>query len=580
MPIYGATVSIDGKVMARTNSEGYFKTERFRIGTREFTFAAQGYSPERYYVVFREEGLYQLKTTGNANDDSFIFLFQLKDGETRPVSVYDLDGLGTVTINANQQIDKLLLIPYNVSMTDGEYSATLTITIDSGETKTQCLLDSSPVEKQMMIVSAENEKEAFYQRLREKELEAIRAQLGREVPFGVSKELLSGSNLPKEEMEFYKIIGEDYGVPVTATRINDSTKSCIYLDNELRSTITLEDIKGLSDTFDQYYDLLVEAFAPVGMDVDVFPGIYYVLTELENYGTSYVGGYFWGGNEFPRDLNDQYLKYSNEKEILFLTTYRDDKTSPTEWVESVKSTMAHELQHLINYTNRVPRIQNNSQWEQYVTETWINEGLSMVAEDLVFGGHNPDLDKQRVIPYLNEPALDSLCTWNIDPKKAINNYPPAYMFMRYFVDRFGSVEKPIIKELINSDGYGLDSLVFASGGKPFTSLFRDWLTAVYVGCQDESQKNGFETYDYYTTFNLYTINQDLENRLAITYNLPASLFIPDTTGVFISQEGLSSASEITVSISGFGSSQFKLRLLMFPSEGSSFKIQLQLQKLR
>ncbi|HBT16568.1 MAG TPA: hypothetical protein DEB05_06385 [Firmicutes bacterium] len=149
------------------------------------------------------------------------------------------------------------------------------------------------------------------------------------------------------------------------------------------------------------------------------------------------------------------------------------------------------------------------------------------------------------------------------------------MFMRYFVDRFG---EPIIKELLQSNQFGLDSLVSVSNKEPFVSLFRNWLTAVYVGCQDTSQKSGFEVYDKYSTLKLFEISQG--NPLAITKTLPASLSIPDTTGAFILLENLHSEQEITVSISGFGSSQFKLRLLMFPSEGNSFNLQPKLIKLR
>ena len=41
MPISGATVSIDGKVMACTNEAGWFETGRFQIGVRELQFSAE-----------------------------------------------------------------------------------------------------------------------------------------------------------------------------------------------------------------------------------------------------------------------------------------------------------------------------------------------------------------------------------------------------------------------------------------------------------------------------------------------------------------------------------------------------------
>ena len=573
MPIPGATVSIDGKVKARTNAEGWFETERFPIGARAVTFAAHGYSSEGYYVTFREEGRFQLVI--EEGKEGSIFLFRKIEGATEPASIYDLDGLGKVTISANQKIDSLLFIPYNVSMTEGTYTATLTVETGSG-IKAKSLLDSLRTEEQMVTsaVSGESEKEAFYQRLREQELEAIRAQLGRGVPFGLSQELLpEAEKIPETELNFYKIVsvnGKDTAVEVTATQMYSSEKSYIYLDNEFQGKIDQSIIPDLGMTFDDYYNQLVTAFAPVGMDVDGFPGIFYLLTPLDVNQGSYVAGYFYGINEYSKSN----YWYSNEKEILFLTTHGYDDLN--KWSEMVKSTMAHELQHLINFTNRVALLEkggyNEYEVDEYATETWINEGLSMVAEDLVYpDGHNPALDTDRVIPYLTAPAGDSLCTW----KSKLADYAPAYMFMRYFVDRFG---EPIIKELLQSNQFGLDSLVSVSNKEPFVSLFRNWLTAVYVGCQDTSQKSGFEVYDKYSTLKLFEISQG--NPLAITKTLPASLSIPDTTGAFILLENLHSEQEITVSISGFGSSQFKLRLLMFPSEGNSFNLQPKLIKLR
>ncbi len=79
MPIPGATVSIDGKVKARTNAEAV-------------TFAAHGYSSEGYYVTFREEGRFQLVI--EEGKEGPIFLFRKIEGATEPASIYDLDGLG------------------------------------------------------------------------------------------------------------------------------------------------------------------------------------------------------------------------------------------------------------------------------------------------------------------------------------------------------------------------------------------------------------------------------------------------------------------------------------------------------
>jgi hypothetical protein len=177
-----------------------------------------------------------------------------------------------------------------------------------------------------------------------------------------------------------------------------------------------------------------------------------------------------------------------------------------------------------------------------------------------------------VVPYLKYPAADSLCTWG--GKWA--DYAPAYMFMRYFVDRFGTDK---IKKLLHSDQFGLDSVVSVSGESSFVPLFRDWLTAVYMSCHPEL-KADFADYDHYKKDLSNIVDKNKEKVSLAVEPFSNDISIPDTTGQFIELKGFSSTKKIRIAING--SSYFKLRMLMFPVAGEpSFKsLQFQLQRVR
>ena len=184
-PISGAKVNIDDQEKASTNSEGYFKTGRFQTGERRLSFTAEGYNPLSGKQNFREEGDFWLIVDEENFKPGCIPLSPIMEGTISPTSVYDLgvvNGSGEVKILANGKVDSLLLIPYNTSMTMGNYSASIELKTDNGISG-KYLLDSLQREKRMITsaMSAESEKEAFYQRLRETEEEALRAQLGRGV---------------------------------------------------------------------------------------------------------------------------------------------------------------------------------------------------------------------------------------------------------------------------------------------------------------------------------------------------------------------------------------------------------------
>ncbi|HEX4385522.1 MAG TPA: hypothetical protein VH083_21325 [Myxococcales bacterium] len=101
-------------------------------------------------------------------------------------------------------------------------------------------------------------------------------------------------------------------------------------------------------------------------------------------------------------------------------------------------TLAHEIQHLLNLTHRC--IEKKCDGPQ---ETWLNEGLSKVAEDLAGYGWNSSIGRGEGARYLSRTGNDaalrgydgrSLTVWEGDP---IGSYQGVHSFVRYFADRLG-----------------------------------------------------------------------------------------------------------------------------------------------
>jgi immune inhibitor A len=166
--------------------------------------------------------------------------------------------------------------------------------------------------------------------------------------------------------------------------------------------------------------------------------------------------------------------YSNEKEIIVLNAdaslLNDDY-----W----RSTLAHEFQHLIRWN------QNRN------AETWINEGSSKLAESI--NGFDPG----SKMGFLNGPDLQ-LNAWSdlsSSLNEAVGHYDAAYLFMQYFLDRFGPQAS---QALMANKAIGItavDSTLTSLGltdpatGKSLTvdDVFADWAVANFLNDRSLAQ---------------------------------------------------------------------------------------------
>lgn len=195
-----------------------------------------------------------------------------------------------------------------------------------------------------------------------------------------------------------------------------------------------------------------------------------------------LAGYFSSADELHPDAHP----FSNAHEMFLLSS---DNVPLND--AYIYGTMAHEFQHMIHW------------YQDKNEETWVNEGFSMLAEHvngLDAGGFDWE--------YMNNTDMQ-LNDWGADVGDNGPHYGASFLFMVYFLDRFG---EDATKALVSHDENGFASLdaVFAelniqnpTTEKIYTGyeFFADWAVANML------QNTGIENQRYdYTSYNPYSID--------------------------------------------------------------------------
>lgn len=219
--------------------------------------------------------------------------------------------------------------------------------------------------------------------------------------------------------------------------------------------------------------------------------------------TSIVGGFFYGRDLFPKQDSPVLgpgsgCPTSNVAEMFYLLVpdpngvVNMNKFSHTMVQHLTNSTTAHEFQHLINASRRLYINTAATDFEV----VWLNEGLSHVAEELLFykqsQGLAPRMDIDSTEFKTNQTNVDSynfnmrsnFGRWDLYLLKPSVNAPYApndslstrgatWSFLRYAADHRGTSDGTTWKQLVNSTTTGLNNLqnVLGTG---LTSIFNDW----------------------------------------------------------------------------------------------------------
>ena len=196
-------------------------------------------------------------------------------------------------------------------------------------------------------------------------------------------------------------------------------------------------------------------------------------------GDPYTAGYFWSGNL----LN---ISYSNRCDMIYIDSYPGQPGT-----QASNSTLAHEMQHLMNYVSSIC-------FRKKLMDTWIDEGLSSAAEWLYYNGQ---YDVNRYNWYRDYRSLissgNNFFVWGNHKQyqyAILDDYATVYLFFQWL--RLQSGSTAIYKNIITSADYDFNAVTKAAASKmvgqgyeDWGTLLKTWLAASYIN--SESGKYGY-----------------------------------------------------------------------------------------
>lgn len=214
-----------------------------------------------------------------------------------------------------------------------------------------------------------------------------------------------------------------------------------------------------------------------------------------------IGGFFFARDLYPKTARNglSACAGSNEAEMFYLLvpdpngTVNTNRRTKDEVTLLNLNTIAHELQHLINASRRL-YVNTGARTSE---ETWLDEGLSHVAEELLFfrianvtsrqnltltdvAGTTARSDQfrnyasqnfSRLYSYLIAPEVNSPYA----PNDSLATRGATWSFLRFAAGRQGAAgEAPFFRALVNSTTSGTANLQNVLSGGLFADYLRDW----------------------------------------------------------------------------------------------------------
>jgi hypothetical protein len=297
---------------------------------------------------------------------------------------------------------------------------------------------------------------------------------------------------------------DDTWYQVEAVKLVEGARCIVYAD--IHAFLTIEEDWG-QKVVDEYergttgvYDKITGVFnynyiadSPNTIkDVDGNGKVIFLLLDIQD-GYTGSGGYVAGYFHSLHMYDPATWPNSNKADMLFMDV--SPGTVNGAGGKTFYSTMAHELQHLINWSVTAA-ISDSNRNQDKVMETWIDEGLSLAAE-YVYGGEDTgrvsyfNADPNETIVYGNNFFYWNIygSTWDND---VLADYATAYLFFRWLGIHGGG--NGIYTAILNSANSNYLAVTAAAGsiatsidssasadGKKWDALLGGWMRANMTG---------------------------------------------------------------------------------------------------
>ncbi|HEY0015211.1 MAG TPA: Ig-like domain-containing protein [Longimicrobium sp.] len=234
------------------------------------------------------------------------------------------------------------------------------------------------------------------------------------------------------------------------------------------------------------------------------------VNELTDAGSgAYVGGFFHPRDLFPTRSRDGLsgCEGSNYAEMFYMLVpdpngeVNGNAFSRELVLQTSLGTIAHEYQHLISASRRLYQV-GTTHWNE---DTWLNEALSHVAEEVMFyraSGRGPrqnlglpdiqasgrvtsayitymDQNIRRFEKFLEDPEGQSPYEKDNSDANDLPTRGAGWSFMRYVADRRGGSDNELWRALVDGSTTGLPNLQRVLGMDP-RPWVRDWTVGVFA----------------------------------------------------------------------------------------------------
>jgi hypothetical protein len=202
------------------------------------------------------------------------------------------------------------------------------------------------------------------------------------------------------EIGFYVInFRTDRYDSINANLLVEGANCMIYaeLDSSGNPTVTESAAQGIADEYDNYiHTQITGAFGPVKHMTDK-EKVTLLLVDIQDFyeeRRTYTAGFF----TYPDMMSKSTYPMSNERDMLYIDTYPGLSNN----ISVVYDTVAHELQHLINFSN-INAVNGGKDMD-----LWINEGLSTAAEYI----YNRSDDPYTYVNFFNRDPYKTIVMGN------------------------------------------------------------------------------------------------------------------------------------------------------------------------
>lgn len=284
--------------------------------------------------------------------------------------------------------------------------------------------------------------------------------------------------------------GNSNFVTVQATAECVGSAVAFYIDDRVSvDMLSNSDIQKLCDDFDRDAAREYNLFGGVS-DVNGDGVVVVLMTpQINRLGAQNGGiitGFFTANDLYAESGSNQ---ASNHMEILYIMVPDPSGQFGTTISNSfgmknlLPPVLVHELQHAISYNQHVFVRGGTSE------ESWLNEGMSHLAEDLL--GHNQE-NPSRYAIYLRSPQTYPLVTAS---SPGLASRGAAYLFLRYLYEQSASGDQ-FVKNLVQTSNKGIFNVEKSFGGSQvdfdqFGEFFLRWSIALAMTDKGVSQDRRF-----------------------------------------------------------------------------------------